>query len=162
MMAQRENAGGNLKGRLHGQQSHVPGDKVGTIAKYRPILRRLKKLKLKGVMAMCVLNHVSLVRLFVASWTVACQAPLSPGLSRQDYWSGLPFPSPGDLPDPGIEPMSLESPALAGGFFTTSATMANGLNECWPPGSGGQVYHVHATSVYLLCQQEPLKTHRAE
>ena len=43
------------------------------------------------------------------------------GFSRQEYWSGLPFPSPGDLPDPGIEPTSLLSPALAGGFFTTSA-----------------------------------------
>ena len=48
--------------------------------------------------------------------TVACQAPLSMGFSRQEYWSGLPFPSPGDLSDPGIEPVS---PALAGGFFTT-------------------------------------------
>ena len=48
--------------------------------------------------------------------TVAGQAPLSMGFSRQEYWSGLPFPSPGDLPDPGIEPMS---PVLAGGFFTT-------------------------------------------
>ena len=42
--------------------------------------------------------------------------------SRQEYWSGLPFPSPGDFPNPGIEPSSLTSPALAGGFFTTSAT----------------------------------------
>ena len=50
------------------------------------------------------------------SWTVAHQAPLSMGFSRQENWSGLPFPSPGDLPDPGIEPVS---PALAGGFFTT-------------------------------------------
>ena len=41
---------------------------------------------------------------FATSWTVACQAPLSMGFSRQEYWSGLPFPSPGDLPDPGIEP----------------------------------------------------------
>ena len=49
-------------------------------------------------------------------WTVAHQAPLSMGFSRQEYWSGLPFPSPGDLPDPGIKP---ESAALAGGFFTT-------------------------------------------
>ena len=48
-------------------------------------------------------------------WTVACQAPLSVGFSRQESWSGVPFPSPGDLPDPGIE---LTSPALAGGFFT--------------------------------------------
>jgi len=49
-------------------------------------------------------------------WTVACQAPLSVGFFRQEYWSGLPFPSPGDLPDPGVEPQSL---ALAGEFFTT-------------------------------------------
>ena len=47
-------------------------------------------------------------------WTVACQAPLSVGFSRQEYWSGLPFPSPGDLPDPGIEPRSIciDLPAL--------------------------------------------------
>ena len=50
----------------------------------------------------------------------AYQAPLSMGFPRQEYWSGLPFPSPGDLPDPGIESMSLMSPALVGGFFTTS------------------------------------------
>ena len=49
-------------------------------------------------------------------------APLSMGFSRQEYWSGLPCPPPGDLPDPEIEPVSLMSPALAGGFFTTSAT----------------------------------------
>ena len=65
---------------------------------------------------------LSCVRLFVTPWTVAHQAPLSTGFPRQEYWSGLPFPSPEDLPDPGIEPTSLESPALAGGFFTTSAT----------------------------------------
>ena len=62
------------------------------------------------------------VRLFAALWTVACQAPLSMGFPRQEYWSGLPCPSPGDLPEPGIEPTSLMSPALAGRFFTTSAT----------------------------------------
>ena len=56
------------------------------------------------------------VRLFAPLWTVACQAPLSMGYPRQEYWSGLPFPPPGDLPDPGMEPMF---PALAGGFFTT-------------------------------------------
>ena len=64
----------------------------------------------------CVLIHV---RLFVTPWTTACQAPLSIEFSRQEYWSGLPCPPPGDLPDPGIEPVS---PALAGGFFATSAT----------------------------------------
>ena len=52
---------------------------------------------------------LSCVRLFVTPWTVACQAPLSMGFSRQEYWSGLPLPSPGELPDPGIEP---RSPAL--------------------------------------------------
>ena len=50
-------------------------------------------------------------------------APLSIGFFRQEYWSGLPFPSPGDLPFPGIKPVSLMSPALAGGFFTTSMVM---------------------------------------
>ena len=53
---------------------------------------------------------------FATPWTVACQAPLSTGFSRQEYWSRLPFPSPGDLPDPGIKP---KSPALTGRFFTT-------------------------------------------
>ena len=52
---------------------------------------------------------------FVTPWAVANQAPLSTGFGRQGHWSGLPFPSPGDLPVPGIKP---ESPALAGGFFT--------------------------------------------
>ena len=72
---------------------------------------------------MCVFGQLlSHVQLLATPWTVACQAPLSMRLSRQEYWSGLPFPSPGDLPDPGIEPESLESPALASGFFTTSAS----------------------------------------
>ena len=74
-------------------------------------------------MRVCVLSHFSPVRLFATLCTaVAHQAPLSKGFSRQAYWSGLPCPSPGVLPDPGIEPASLISPALAGGFFTTSAT----------------------------------------
>ena len=55
-------------------------------------------------------------------WTVARQAPLSLGFSRQEYWSGLPFPPPWDLSNPGFKTASLMSPALAGGFFTTSAT----------------------------------------
>ena len=52
-------------------------------------------------------------------WTVACQAPLSMEFSRQEYWSGLPFPSPGDLSNPGIKPTSFVSLALADRFFTT-------------------------------------------
>ena len=55
-------------------------------------------------------------------WTVAHQAPLSMGFSRQEYWSRLLCPPPGDLPDPGIEPASLMPPALAGGYFTASTT----------------------------------------
>ena len=55
-------------------------------------------------------------------WIVAHQAPLSMGFSRQECWSRLPCPPPGDLPEPGIEPASLKSPALADRFFTSSAT----------------------------------------
>ena len=71
----------------------------------------------------CVCVHakwLSRVQLFVTLWTVACQAPLSMGFSRQEYWSGLPCPPPGDLSDTGIKLASLTSPALAGRFFTIS------------------------------------------
>ena len=61
-------------------------------------------------------SMLSCVQLFVTPWTVVHQAPLSMVFFRQEYWSGLPFPTPGDLPDPGIKPMSS---ALAGRFFTT-------------------------------------------
>ena len=61
-------------------------------------------------------QSLSHVRIFATLWTVALQAPLSMGFPRQEYWSGLPFPTPGDLPDPGIK---RKFPALAGGFFTT-------------------------------------------
>ena len=57
------------------------------------------------------------VQLFVTQWTVSCQAPLSMGFFRQEYWSGWPFPSPEDLPNLGIEPASPVSPALAGGIL---------------------------------------------
>ena len=80
-----------------------------------------------------------LCRPFVTPWTVARQAPLSMGFSRQGYWRGLPFPPPGDLSNPGIEPVS---PALAGRFFTTE-----------PPGKPGQVgrevrNHEHLASAH--------------
>ena len=74
---------------------------------------------------------------FATPWTVAHQASLLMGFSRQEYWSGLPFPPPGDLPDPGIK---LASPALAGGFFATeppgkttqatAAAAAKSLQSC--------------------------------
>ena len=74
----------------------------------------------------CVRAHARLVTqlclILCDSPDLVHQAPLSMEFCRQEYWSGLPFPVPGDLPDPGIEPTSPVSPALAGGSFTTSAT----------------------------------------
>ena len=71
---------------------------------------------------LCCAKSLSHVWLFEIPWTVAHQAPLSMGFSRQEYWSGLPCPPPGDLPDPGTDPVSLKSSALTGRFFTASAT----------------------------------------
>ena len=68
---------------------------------------------------------------FVTPWTVALQAPLSMEFSRQEYWSGFPFPSPGDLPDPGTELTSLVSPALAARFFTTAPPGKNTHYSLW-------------------------------
>ena len=80
-----------------------------------------------GKLCVCVPSRFSPARLFGTLWTVATQALLSVEFSRQESWSGLPCPPPGDLPDPGIEPVSLMSPALVDGFFTTSATR----EACW-------------------------------
>ena len=71
---------------------------------------------------MHVLSHFSHLVLFATLWTVAHQAPLSQGFSRQECWSGLPCPPLGDLSHPRFKPKSLMSPALAGKFFTTSTT----------------------------------------
>ena len=68
-----------------------------------------KTINMRYLIYRCMLSHV---RLFVTTQTVAHQAPLSMGFSRPEYWSGWPCPSPGNLPDPGIEPASLASPAL--------------------------------------------------
>ena len=70
----------------------------------------------------CLPSHFSRIGLFAALWTIARQAPLSMGYSRQEFWSGLPYVPLEDLPNPGTKPMSLKSPALAGRFFTSSAT----------------------------------------
>ena len=91
--------------------------------KRAPNTRELLTLTLSGPliysMCVCVPNHVWL---FAAPWTVARPAPLSMGFPRQESWSGLPFLSPGNLPNPGIRLASLASPALAGRFFISPAT----------------------------------------
>ena len=73
----------------------------------------------------CVCEHSVVTDSFAFPWIIACQTPLSMEFSRQEYWSGLPFPAPGDISSPGIEPTSPSSPVLAGRFFTTY-TCVNG------------------------------------
>ena len=100
------------------------------------------------------------VQFFVTLWTVACQAPLSMGFSRREYWSGLPFPSPKDLPNPGIKPASLKSLALAGGvvlflIFWWSSILFSFLfaptyipiNSLW----GFPFLYILKNPCYLLC-----------
>ena len=84
-----------------------------------------------------VVYWISLARFFVTPWTVALQAPLSMEFSRQEDWRGLPFPSPGDSPNPGIKP---RSPALAGRFLTTES-----------PGKPSMSIHVVANGIISLC-----------
>ena len=76
---------------------------------------------LRRLNCMCMLNCFDSVQLFATPWTVSQQTSLSMGFSRGEYLSGLPCPCPRDLPNPEIKHTSLESSALAGGFFTTSA-----------------------------------------
>ena len=85
----------------------------------------------------------------VIPWTVTCQAPLSTGFPRQEYWSELPFPPPRDLTDPGIEPLSPTSPVLAGRFFTTNATWEALL---YPKGSKMQYSQPASLFKYKLSQ----------
>ena len=100
----------------------------------------LKEMFPSVYLCVCALSHVGL---FVTLWTVAHQAPLSMGFFRQEYWSGLPFPPPRDLPDAGIEPKSPVSPALAGRFFT-----------CWAIGEAAYHYQwiwvVHGVNPWIL------------
>ena len=81
---------------------------------------------------MCVCELLSSVQFFVSPWTVACQAPLSMEFSKQEYWSGLPFPAPGDLPHPGIKP---RSPALQADSLPSE-----------PPGKPQTVYSTTKTN----------------
>ena len=77
----------------------------------------------------CVPSRFSCVPLFVTPWTIALQVPLPVGFSKQEYWSGLPFSSPGDLPNAEIILTSLKPSALAGRFFTTTSTWESYGNE---------------------------------
>ena len=79
-------------------------------------------------------------------WTVACQAPLSMEFSRQEYWTGLPFTTSGDVPDTGIEPASLASPALAGRFFT-SCTTWEAPGSFWTAGPKDDLCHFQCQSL---------------
>ena len=97
-----------------------------------------------GVCIYCCLV-ADCVQLFLTPWTVVLQAALSMGFSRQEYWSALPFPSPGDLPDPGVESLSLAPLALAGRFFTAELTgkPSKGLSCCLIHLLGLQVLYVY-------------------
>ena len=107
-----------------------------------------------------VLSHLGRVWLFVIPWTVAHQTPLSMGFSRQEYWSGVLFPSPGDLPNPGIKPASLLFPALAGRFFTTRATWEahEGNRRGWfSHRFSGLMVCFHSVLLGSLCQNFTFK-----
>ena len=93
------------------------------------------------IMSVCMLNHFSHVLLFVTPWTVACQAFLSTGFSRQEHWSEHLCPSPGNFPDPEIKAMSLTSPALAG----RSAAWEALFSSC--PLSNSLIPYTHTVSI---------------
>ena len=105
------------------------------------VLEKYKYVFLLISMWVCACSSCfSCAQLFVSLWTAAHLAPLSMGVSRQDYWSGMPCPSAGDLPDPGSEPRSPASPALAGGFFTIE-----------PPGKPQSVQLSPKVQLRLVC-----------
>ena len=113
---------------------------------------------------LCV-QSLSHIWLCATSWTVAHQAPLSMGFPRQGYWNGLSFPTPGGLPDPGIKLQSLESPELAGGFFTTSTTWealiilkcldreGGSLSPYWPPCNSFQGKNISEINAAQSCMR---------
>ena len=124
-------------GRGDGLLSHLYFVAISCFKSYGPVpfLSPLEPLLRFDDIHQSGMRALSRVRLCVTPWTAARQAPLSMGMSvgfsRQEYWSGLPCPPPGDLPDPGIELVSPASPALAGRFFTSSATWES-LNLPFP------------------------------
>ena len=105
----------------------------------------------------CVVSQFSHVQPFKTLWTAALQASISMGFSRQEYRSGLPCPSLEDLPEPGRKPVSLTSPAMAGGFFTTSTTCLEGCkgNNSKP---GSTCFHLGNTKGLHSTPEESLDT----
>ena len=93
-----------------------PFQDLGSIPYSNPLVFLLKNIWLL-TLYVCDLSHFSHVRLFATLWTIVSQDPQSMRFSRQEYWSGLPHTSPGDLLDPGIKPAFLNSPILVGWFF---------------------------------------------
>ena len=103
---------------LEAEKVHLPVPKEENKTRFCPWKLFMGLLFFCVCACACTLT-LSYVWFFANPWTVACQAPLCLGFSRQEYWSWLPFPTPGNLPDPEIETPSLVSPAQAGRFFTT-------------------------------------------
>ena len=97
-------------------------------------------------MHMCVLSHVSCVRLFATAWTVTCQAPLSMECSRQEYWSGLPCPTPGDLPNSDQNHVT----CIASGFFTAEPPREAHL-KIYPPATEF-IYMYYFQEILSMCK----------
>ena len=110
----REATGGGEPVHRRGEQPRLPETRESRAQQQRPSANRNK-----------YAQSFSRVKLFTTPWTVARQASLSMGFSRQEYWSGLPCPPPEDLPNPGMELKSLSSPASSGGFFTPAPPRIN-------------------------------------
>ena len=115
------------RGFIHFLSCHLPNNPMSCYHHISDVLIGVQRGKLEQGPQLVITVYVHAKSLpscliLCTPWTVACQAPLSMGLSRQEYWSGLPCPPPGDLPNPGTEPISLMSPALVGRLFTTSVT----------------------------------------
>ena len=117
------------------------------------------------------LSHFSCVQLCATLWTIACQSPLSVGFSKQEYWSGLPFPLPGDLPNLGIKLVSLIFPALAGRFFITSITWealspswvsAQGKSQPSCSSQGSLMDHLMTARPAPFCRSASLSAHLGE
>ena len=112
--------------------TQVGGMRMGGSAKMEGIYVYIQMIHFmyRIVKQLLVLSHFSHVQLFVTPWSIAHQVPLFMGILRQEYWSELPFPSPGDLPNPGIEPMFLMFLELEGRFFSTRSTWE--AQDCTP------------------------------